>query len=189
MQPKEQAYYTIPDLHPPQTTAKNNTIASQHSYGGSMPKRHYPPAKRRYEQRHPTVSFRCQDREEYEFISEMAKRHGMSKAQYVKQALYKGIKECDRAYWKGYRQGFLSGVKQAYQRFAFFYICSRCGELIIAPRSSEPYIEASAYLTKTRGWHHKDCNNPIQRFRIADEHATVLLTHYANEFTVEPLNE
>ncbi|RLF72355.1 MAG: hypothetical protein DRN55_06310 [Thermoplasmata archaeon] len=158
-----------------------------------MAKRHYPPAKRRYEQRHPTVSFRCRDREEHDYITEMAKRHGLSIAQYVRQALKRGIEESERVYskgyWEGYQEGFCSGVMQAYKRFGLRYLCAKCKKTIPAPVDSEPFGDAILYLTKTRGWHHKDCNNPIQRFRVADEHATVLITHYGDRFTVEPLNE
>ena len=141
-----------------------------------MPKRHYPPAKKRYEQRHPTVSFRCQDREEYEYIAEMAKRHGMSKAQYVRQALYSGIEECDTAYnegyWKGYRQGFCSGVMQAYFQFGIFYVCPKCKKMIMVPMGSKPHIEAARFLVN-EGWQHTDCNKPLEPLQIADKHATV----------------
>ena len=159
-----------------------------------MTKRHYPPAKRRYAQRHPTVSFRCRDREEHEYITATADKHGLSIAQYVRQALYSGIEECETAYQKGYRRGyqhgFVSGTYHTFVRFAFYYTCPVCGKTIYAPADTKEYNQASIYLT-AKGWRHKDCNAPTQRYTIAGDRfgSAAVITSDGDEFTVEPLND
>jgi len=71
-----------------------------------------PPAKIRYDQSHPTVSFRV-TRELKDRLESYTTAKGMSFADFVKEAL--GVRERERTYEDGFRDGYRKGYREGEQ--------------------------------------------------------------------------
>lgn len=149
-----------------------------------MTKRHYPPSRIRYEREHPTITFRCQDRKEYEYIRATAEQLGMSISQLVRPALLKRMKECkgvyERGYWNGYKDGFQKAALLTIKKFAPNNLCLNCGRFVLPEDDN-----ARFYLTRSGagiGLHHTNCQ-AAQTLTIEDEYAKFEYTLFPDPYT------
>ena len=104
------------------------------------------PSKIRYDQSHPTVSFRVK-REDYDKMKKLLDQKGRSIADFFKEAL--GIQE--ESYQKAYDKGYEDAKKEYIVRFR----CSICNEWIeiISDKRKEYVREAM----ESRRWVHTEC--------------------------------
>jgi hypothetical protein len=84
-------------------------------------KAHVPPAKKRYDEKHPTVSFRV-SREGYDRLKETLNKQGKTIGQFFREALEIEERNYKEAYWRGFRE--------ARERYAIYTICLSCYEPI-----------------------------------------------------------
>ena len=75
-------------------------------------KAHVPPAKKRYDEKHPTVSFRV-SREGYDRLKETLNKQGKTIGQFFREALEIEERNYKEAYWRGFRE--------ARERYAILY--------------------------------------------------------------------
>ncbi len=110
-----------------------------------------PPSRVRYEQEHPTISFRV-DRETYERIKDIQRKSGKTLADLIKESL--GFIE--RSTEEAYRKGFEEGYSQAKDLYRFSIECAECGdELVLSDAIGG--IEAIKQVLK--GFTHEQCPN------------------------------
>ena len=108
---------------------------------------HKPPARVRYEQSHPTISFRL-SRDEYELLKQrLEDLGGVSFADFVKDSL--GLLELKMPDIK-------EGYNQAVGDWQIWYFCAGCGERIDMAPNSDSHKAMIGYM-KERGWGHKSC--------------------------------
>ncbi len=107
---------------------------------------HVPPSRLRYEETHPTVSFRLR-RELYEQLRATLERSEHSFADFVKEAL--GVKE--RTVGAAYNKGY----EAAREKYLVTYHCRGCGGLL---EVDDPKGKAAArQYTEKGGWEHLAC--------------------------------
>jgi len=115
---------------------------------------HKPPARVRYEQSHPSVSFRV-DRDTYTLFKQRLDDLGVSAADFIKESLgllqpkmpdIGRIKRLARD--KGYRE-----AKEEYQ---IWYYCNVCRKRIDIYPNSESHKAIIGYMKKD-GWRHEGC--------------------------------
>jgi len=76
---------------------------------------------KKYHQQHPTISFRCQNIDEYNEIKKMVKSSGKSESTFIREILLNAqVKES---------QSFNSGYNSAFNKFGIS--CNICGQTII----------------------------------------------------------
>ena len=109
-------------------------------------RRHAPPSRLRYEQEHPTVSFRI-PRSLKEDLSQILAVSEQSFADFVKEALRVKERTVGAAYENGH-----SAAKSTY---LLTYRCSVCGKIAEAI-NSEAKIAAREYLEDIE-WAHDGC--------------------------------
>ena len=118
-------------------------------------KKRKPPARTRYEQNHPTISFRL-DMETKERLKKALE--GQSFADFIKEAL--GVKEKEskeEERKKAHDRGYTKGWNEAESKFGVIYNCSVCGKPITIV-SKEAKQEAKKHMEQER-WGHYDCLN------------------------------
>jgi len=115
--------------------AGTQTIGVYDSVNDRMGRRaKQPPAKIRYDQSHPTVSFRV-TRELKDRLESCTTAKGMSFADFIKEAL--GVRERERSYEDSFRDGYRKGHHQGKRdEAAKCHIrCTRCGRRFAVTRA------------------------------------------------------
>ena len=112
-------------------------------------RRRAPPSRLRYEQEHPTVSFRV-PRSLYLNLKEILGINEQSFADFVKEALGAKTPDVEAAYINGY-----AAAKEA---FVVTYRCRVCRKTIEV-ESSELKAAAREFFEEIDGLAHEDCRN------------------------------
>ena len=115
-----------------------------------------PPARVRYEQSHPTVSFRL-SRDVYDLLKQRLEDLGeISFADFVKdslglqQAKMPDIKEIKEIAWD-------EGYAQAVEDWQIWYYCAVCGKRIDIEPNGDSHKAMISYM-KEHGWGHASCH-------------------------------
>ena len=87
---------------------------------------HVPPSKRRYDEKHPVVSFRV-SRKNYDLLKETLAKQNKSIGQFFREAL--DIEE--RNYKEAHRRGYRKGLEDGFQRYAIVTLCVACMKAIV----------------------------------------------------------
>jgi len=116
---------------------------------------HKPPARIRYEQSHPTVSFRL-SKDVYDLLKQRLDDLEMSFADFVRESL--GLQQAkmhdigeirDSAWDEGYAQGM--------EDYQIWYYCDVCGERIDMEPNSDSHKAMIGYM-RGHGWGHISCH-------------------------------
>jgi hypothetical protein len=89
-------------------------------------KAHVPPAKRRYDEKHPTISFRV-SRKDYDLLRGTLNKQGKTIGQFFRVAL--GVEM--RNYEEARRRGYRKGLEDGFQRYAIVTLCVACMKAIV----------------------------------------------------------
>ena len=119
--------------------------------------RRIPPSRDRYEQAHPTVSFRV-SREIYDRLQALKEAEGMSLAEILKKGLgilEAKVREEEKVREVAYSKGFEEGYLLAEEEYEVTYTCSVCHELITVTSLAEK--EAIKQYMQEHGWGHAKC--------------------------------
>ncbi len=113
---------------------------------------HKPPARIRYEQSHPTISFRV-SKDVNDLLKQRLADLGVSAADFIKESLgliHTDIGEVKQAAWdEGYSQGA--------EDYEIWYFCNICGEQMSVSPNSESH-KAMIGLMSDHGWGHASCH-------------------------------
>jgi len=113
---------------------------------------HKPPARVRYEQSHPTISFRL-SRDVYNLLQQRLEDLGVSAADFIKESLglvHTDIGELKQAAWgEGYDQGI--------EDCEIWYYCAVCGKRIDMSPNSDSHKAMIGYMKEHR-WGHVSCH-------------------------------
>ena len=113
------------------------------------------PSRIRYEESHPTVSFRI-DRELYDRLQAVKKAEGKSYTDVLKIGV--GLLEVKAGKELEIRgRGFLDGHMKAKEKYLVSFKCSVCRETIEV--TSDKTKEAIRRYLQEDGWGHADCVN------------------------------
>jgi hypothetical protein len=117
------------------------------------------PSRIRYEQKHPTVSFRV-SKELYDRLQTVKDAEGKSAADVLKVGL--GLLEVKvvkgkEARRQGYEEGFEKGYEEAESLYKVTYPCKICRKTIEVMRVKEK--EAIKGYMLEHGWAHAECIN------------------------------
>jgi len=118
------------------------------------------PSRIRYEQSHPTVSFRV-SKELYDRLQAIKETTGLSNADLLKIAAGKlevKIRREDEIRQQAYEEGRLKGFELAESIFKITYPCGKCKRMMEVDTEEEK--EAIRKFMIKGGWCHGDCNNP-----------------------------
>jgi len=117
---------------------------------------HKPPARVRYEQSHPTVSFRL-DKDTHDLLKQRLKDlGGVSFADFVKDAL--GLLELRMPDIEEIRLIALGeGYNQAEKDYQIWYFCAVCGKRIDISPNDDDHKAMIGYMND-HGWGHKSCH-------------------------------
>jgi hypothetical protein len=136
----------------------------------AMKNKRSPPARIRYEQSHPVVSFRVKQAD-YDRLQEMLGATGKSIGDFFRDALAVQKTNTDAIY------------ANAKQESRIWYYCSVCGREISIDPNGKAHKVIIEYL-KTNEWSHPECNkskriddkksNEIELKRMADEFIAAL---------------
>ena len=113
---------------------------------------HKSPARIRYEQSHPTVSFRL-SKDVYDLLKQRLNDLGVSAVDFIKESLgllHTDIEEVKQASWD-------RGYDQAIEDYQIWYFCSVCGERIDMSPNSESHKAIIGYM-KDHNWGHASCH-------------------------------
>jgi hypothetical protein len=103
------------------------------------------PAKKRYDDRHPVVSFRV-SRKDYDLLKETLAKQNKSIGQFFREALEVEERNYNDAFWNGYRK--------AKERYAVYVTCYSCGEPIAI---DDQEMKEEIYLSIVQICMHHDC--------------------------------
>lgn len=84
-----------------------------------------PPSKKKYDEKHPVISFRV-SKEEYQRMKSVLNKEKKSIGQFFRKALESEEKSYQEAFDRGYRQGF----EKAKTKYAVAPLCVSCNEPI-----------------------------------------------------------
>ena len=117
---------------------------------------HKPPARIRYEQSHPTVSFRL-DKDTHALLKQrLEDLGGVSFADFIKEALgllelkIPNIEEIKERAWD-------EGYNQAIEDYQIWYYCAVCRERIDMSPNDDDHKAMIGYM-KDHGWRHASCH-------------------------------
>ena len=115
-----------------------------------------PPARVRYEQSHPTISFRL-DRDTYALLKQrLEDLGGVSFADFVKDSLgFLQLKMPDIEKIK--ETAWSEGYDQAEKDNQIWYYCAVCGKRIDLVPNSDSHKAMIGYM-KEHGWGHANCH-------------------------------
>ena len=105
------------------------------------------PSKIRYDQSHPTVSFRVK-REDYDKMKKLLNQKGQSIADFFKEAL--GIQE------ESYQKAYDKGYEDAKKEYAVRYRCNVCNEWMEI--TSDKGKECARETMESHKWGHTECH-------------------------------
>jgi len=116
---------------------------------------HKPPARIRYEQSHPTVSFRV-SKDIYDLLKQrLEDLGGISFADFVKESL--GLQQAKVSDIEKIKEtAWNKGHDQAIEDYQIWYFCAVCGKRIDMPPNSDSHKAMIAYM-KEHGWAHARC--------------------------------
>ena len=117
-----------------------------------MVKSSQPPAKKRYDETHPVISFRA-SKEEYEQLKDVLGKQKKSIGVFFREAL--GIEQ--RNYDEARKRGFEQGFKAAKNKYAVSKNCIVCGEPIVI---TDPMAKKQMAVTYRACLRHEDCEIP-----------------------------
>jgi flagellar biosynthesis/type III secretory pathway protein FliH len=109
------------------------------------------PAKKRYDEKHPVVSYRV-SREEYDRLKEVLAKQDKTMKEFFREAL--GLEE--RNYKEARKAGYRRGFKDAKEKYAVHLYCVGCGEEIALMDENVKKAIAEEYLTVV----HEGCGIP-----------------------------
>ena len=117
------------------------------------------PSRVKYEQSHPTVSFRV-SKELYDRLQAVKKAEGKSITDVLKVGV--GLLEVEVRKGKeirvqAYDEGWEKGIAEAEELYSVSYPCSVCGKAIVV--TSEAEKKAIRGYMREHGWGHADCIN------------------------------
>lgn len=120
-----------------------------------MPKStHKTPSQIRYEQSHPTMSFRL-PKELYDQLKEHLATRGASFADFVRESLgAQQLKMPDMEEIK--EKAWNEGYDQAEEDYEIFFYCSVCNKRVAVLSGSKCHQEIMRYLREA-GWGHATC--------------------------------
>ena len=113
---------------------------------------HKPPARIRYEQSHPTISFRVSKGVNV-LLKQRLEDLGVSAADFIKESLgllHTDIGEVKQAAWD-------EGYSKAAEDYEIWYVCNICGERVSMSPNSESHKAMIGYM-KDHGWGHEGCH-------------------------------
>jgi len=113
---------------------------------------HKPPARIRYEQSHPTVSFRV-SRDTYDLLKQRLEDLGVSAADFIKESL--GLIHTDIEEIKDEARG--EGYIQAIEDCEIWYFCAVCRKRIDMSPNGDDHKAMIGYM-KEHGWGHASCH-------------------------------
>ena len=120
-----------------------------------------PPARVRYEQSHPTVSFRL-SRDVYELLKQrLEDLGGVSFADFVKDSLgllqlkIPDIEEIKETAWN-------EGYDEAEKEYQIWYFCAVCRERIDMEPNSDSHKAMIGYM-REHGWGHASCHGQVAK--------------------------
>lgn len=116
-----------------------------------QPSRHKPPARLRYEETHPVVSFRVKQ-EVYQQLQELLAKSGKSIGDFFREALKVQQADTKEAYLRGHKKGY----EEARKLYRVFYLCSICGGVMEISTLKEKEA-AREYMEENR-WGHGACH-------------------------------
>lgn len=111
---------------------------------------HKPPSRVKYEQSHPTVSFRI-ERQHYDQLMKLLSKSGQSIADFFKEALSLQQSNTDLVYEQGYEKGF----GDAKEQYSVTFPCCICQETAEV-NTNEIKLLVAEFLTKF-GVGHEPC--------------------------------
>ena len=118
---------------------------------------HKPPARIRYEQSHPTVSFRL-DRDTHTLLKQRLEDLEVSAADFIKESL--GLIHTDIEEIK--ERAFNEGYTQAIEDYQISYFCAVCGKCIVMFANGDDHKAMIGYM-KEHGWGHASCHKQYHR--------------------------
>ena len=113
---------------------------------------------KKYHQEHPTISFRCQNIDEYNRIKEMVKNSGKSESTFIREILLNAEEKESQSYNNGYNQG-INKIN---------FSCPICkGDMIIDFITD---VEAREKIAKTfMDYAHRECVEKQNKERFNNE--------------------
>ena len=112
---------------------------------------HKPPARIRYEQSHPTISFRL-SKDVNDLLKQRLEDLGVSAADFIKESL--GLIHTDIEEVKQVARD--EGYSQAVEDYGIWYFCNICGKRISISPNDNAHKAIIGYM-KDHGWVHESC--------------------------------
>ncbi len=125
-----------------------------------LKKKRRTPSRIRYEQKHPTVSWRV-SKELYDRLQMVKDTEGKSTADVLKIGvglLEVKVSKEKEARRQGYEQGFEKGYEEAENLYKVTYPCRVCGKEIVV--TGDHVKRAIKTYMREHGWGHTNCLNP-----------------------------
>ena len=121
------------------------------------------PSRVKYEQKHPTVSFRV-SKDLYNKLQAVKEAEGKSITDVLKMGV--GLLEVKMRQEKeirdqAYEEGWVRGIAEAEELYAVPYLCSGCGKEIIVTTEDEK--KAIRRYMREHGWGHAECHKQRQQ--------------------------
>jgi len=124
-----------------------------------MKKKRQSPSRVKYEQSHPTVSFRV-SKDLYDRLQAVKEAEGKSTADVLKVGvglLEVKVRKEKKIRDQAYEEGRQRGVEEAKDRYAVTYPCRVCGKEIVV--TGDHVKRAIKTYMREHGWGHADCVN------------------------------
>jgi len=122
-------------------------------------KRKKTPSRMKYEQSHPTFSFRIYE-DLKDKVENVKRAEGITNTNIVEAGvgLFEvKVKKEEEIRQQAYDEGWEKGIQQAEELYAVPYQCSVCGKEIIVDTQDEK--KAIKTYMREHGWGHRDCIN------------------------------
>lgn len=117
------------------------------------------PSQDRYDQKNPVVSIRL-TREELEAVERVVKALGTTKAELVREALWRKSSSIDGML----RLQYQLGLQEGNRRRRVLIPCTKCSEPIELVRGTDMH-KAAMSLLMDEGWVHGDCHASAEYYR------------------------
>ncbi len=129
---------------------------ASHRVNGMVKATRKPPARIRYEESHPTISFRL-SKDIYDLLKQrLEDLGGISFADFVKDSL--GLLQLKMPDIEEIKEiGYGEGYDQAEKDYQIWYYCAECGERIDMSPNGDSHKAMRGYM-KEHGWGHQSCH-------------------------------
>ena len=119
--------------------------------------KHKPPSRLRYENNHPTISFRV-ERSLYDKLKSLLAEKNQSISDFFKIALGEQQENYENAHNNGYDEGYSIGYNEGYneEHVRFSLTCKKCGKPMIFDKKNIPEIE-QVLTNAFQNWYHTSC--------------------------------